>query len=353
MEIKTGHIRRGISFSRFPIIILGALLIFMVFSPINAQYEIQLNDIYEVRGLALHPKGQILAIGGRVNGKPGFWLYNMITGGIDVIETDGTVGFISWSPDGSRIAGDIGVGNAATFQIFDVATKQLSVSFEQSPSPSFILWDSDISRVATVTDSIINIWDANSAATILTLSLTPTDVIGPFSAIAWDNSIRQRMYGLVGYDKQLFVWNTDTGDLIEQYTIPFHSESIALSPDFSKLALGSLDGDGSILVLDAFTGATYITLQGDQGEFPQTLVWHPKNRLLATYGGASRGGVIKVWDTVTGQQIFDVPVARVVPFDSLVWSFDGSQLIYSEGLGNVKFVDFPSTNHLPCSSSNR
>lgn len=293
-----------------------------------------LTDIEDIRALSLHPDGQIVAIGGRVNNQPGFWLYNLMTGNIDVVLTNGNVGFISWSPDGTRIASDIAVGNGTTFQIFDVTSKQLLASFEQSVSPPLILWDSDSSRVATTDGTTIYIRDAGTGNIVMRLSALPTETIYSLSSIAWDHSINQRIYGLVGgEEKKISVWSTATGELIEQHLVPFRSESFVLSPDFTKLAVGSLEGDGSILILDASNGASLVTLQGDPGEFPQTLVWHPNSTYLATYGGGSRGGVIRIWDITTGQQIHSFLVASVVPFDTLVWASEGGQLMYSTGHG--------------------
>jgi hypothetical protein len=296
----------------------------------RAQSLINLEDIQQIRALDLHQDGQVLAIGGRVNDQQGFWLYNMITGNIDVIETAGNVAFISWSPDGLRIAGDIGVGDATTFQIFDVASKQLLLSFEQTVSPPIILWDLNSSQVATTDGTTIYIRNVSSGNIDMTLSILPVETLYSLSSIAWDNSTNQRMYGLVGSNaKKILVWSTVTGELLQQYTIPFRSESLSLSPDFAKLAVGSLDGDGSILILDASNGATLATLQGPPDEFPQALVWQADSRHLASYGGRSDGGLLRTWDTVTAQQLHTIPVPGYVSSDELVWSADGSELIYS------------------------
>ncbi len=240
-SVKTNQVMRWALAWRLYIAIMGILLSFTVFSIVNAQSGIQLMDIEGVQALAFSPDGLTLAIGGRVNNQPGFYLYNIVTGNIDVISTEGNVGFISWSPDGTRIAGDIGVGNATTFQIYGVASKQLLVSFEQSVSPPFILWDSDSSRVATTDGTTISIRDAGTGNIVITLSLLPTGTIYSLSSIAWDHSTNQRIYGLVGgEEKEIFVWSTAAGDLIQQYPVPFHSDSLVLSPDFTKLAVGSL-----------------------------------------------------------------------------------------------------------------
>lgn len=305
----------------------------------QAQPSISLENIQEVRALDLHPNGQVLAIGGRVNDQRGFWLYNLTTSNIDVIETAGNIAFISWSPDGLRIAGDIGVGDATTFQIFDVASKQLLLSFEQTVSPPIIVWDLNSSRVATTDGTTIYIRNVNSGNVDMTFSILPVETLYSLSSIAWDNSTNQRMYGLVGGEaKKILVWSTATGALLQQYTIPFHSESLSLSPDFARLAVGSLDGDGSILILDASNGATLATLQGPPNEFPQALVWQADSRHLASYGGPYDGGLIRTWDTATAQQMHTIPVPSYVSSDELVWSADGNELIFSSIDGPVRIV---------------
>lgn len=45
----------------------------------------------QIRGLALHPDGQTIAIGGRYNDQPGIWFYNLITENVTGILTAGNV----------------------------------------------------------------------------------------------------------------------------------------------------------------------------------------------------------------------------------------------------------------------
>ena len=321
---------------------LFAALIVININILKAQAEIQLDEIQEIRALALSPDEQTLAISGRANNERGLWLYNIETEHIEGTITNGNASVISWSPDGTYLAANSGLGNAETFQIYDADSKQMMLSFEQSVSPtSEILWSANSTRIATVTSRTIDIRDAASGDILLVLSLSQTDAAGIFSAAAWNSSTNQKMYGLVGADKKLFVWSTDTGNLLEEYDLPFHTEALALSPDSTKLAIGNLDGNGNIAVLDASTGTALMMLEVNQTEFPQTLIWHQNSIGLASFGGGSDGGIIRLWDTVTGKQIDTIPVTGYINTNTLEWFSPDTRLIYSTNQNPVIFIQPP------------
>lgn len=132
------------------IAIFTITLLVVSFTEKLAQMPLVVDDIEQVRAISLHPNGQVLAIAGEANSQQGFWVYDKTADSFDIIETDGLPLSITWSGDGNRIAGYVRGGEAAKFQIYDVNSKQLLLSFEQSPSPVSIWLNGDGTKVATI-----------------------------------------------------------------------------------------------------------------------------------------------------------------------------------------------------------
>ncbi|HEY7124608.1 MAG TPA: WD40 repeat domain-containing protein [Ktedonobacterales bacterium] len=61
-----------------------------------------------------------------------------------------------------------------------------------------------------------------------------------------------------------------------------------------------------------------------------SLAWSPDGKRIATGSSTSRGGVIQIWDTNTGQQLlsFGSPMASIA---SLAWSPDGKSIVAAGG----------------------
>jgi WD40 repeat protein len=121
-------------------------------------------------------------------------------------------------------------------------------------------------------------------------------------------------------DKTAKVWEMATGR--ELLTFRGHSDyvfGIAWSPDGSKLATASQDGTAN--VWEANTGHELLTLRGHQAPV-NSIVWSPDGAKLAT---ASNDQTAKVWDARTGRELRTLLGHRGDVY-SIAWSPDGSKL---------------------------
>ena len=149
------------------------------------------------------------------------------------------------------------------------------------------------------------IWDVNNGQSVLTLrGLTgPGDGAGTDVTFSPDGQ-----YLATSGDRTVHVWNAATGG--EVFRLPTQGASViklAYSRDGSRLAVASRDG--SVKIWDALTGEPRLMVRGHTSAVGG-LTYSPDGRRLVTAaGGNNKGGErlfgeIKLWDALTGQEIF-------------------------------------------------
>jgi WD40 repeat protein/serine/threonine protein kinase len=145
------------------------------------------------------------------------------------------------------------------------------------------------------------------------------------------------------------VWDAQTGR--ELHTLKgYHGRvhSMAYSPDGKRLATASLDG--TIKVWDARTGKEILTLHrggkaGPKGVFGRviSIAFSPDGKRLAggvdTPGQPMPGGLIKVWDAQTGEELLKLqgPAGRTIV--SVAFSPDGKRLAGTSSDNTVRVWD--------------
>jgi WD40 repeat protein len=120
-------------------------------------------------------------------------------------------------------------------------------------------------------------------------------------------------------DRTAKVWEAGTGR--ELLTLTGHENAvmgIAWSPDRSKLATASYD---SAKVWEANTGRELLTLRGHQG-WVETVAWSPDGTRLAT---ASEDKTARVWESGTGRELLTL-YGHAARLKSIAWSPDGTML---------------------------
>ncbi|OBT39556.1 hypothetical protein VE00_09478 [Pseudogymnoascus sp. WSF 3629] len=104
-------------------------------------------------------------------------------------------------------------------------------------------------------DNMLNIWDTDTGALLLTLEGHTAGVC----SVAFSPDGMKIASG--SYDKTLNIWDTDTGDLLlplEGHTAGVFS--VVFSPDGTKIA--SASNDNTLNIWDTDTGALLLTLEG-------------------------------------------------------------------------------------------
>ena len=100
--------------------------------------------------------------------------------------------------------------------------------------------------------------------------------------------------------------------------------AVALSPDGSRIATGSVDG---VQVWDAVTGEDLFSLELECGREVGSVAWSPDSRRIAT--GSDDG--VQVWDAVTGKELLSLEHDSWVW--SVAWSPDGSRIATGSAVG--------------------
>jgi WD40 repeat protein len=77
---------------------------------------------------------------------------------------------------------------------------------------------------------------------------------------------------------------------------------------------------------------------GHGEDYTIALSWSPDDRLIASFGGDYR---LNIWDSVTGEIYTNIAVPQDTGLYSIVWSADGSEVIYARSTGELVRVPAP------------
>jgi WD40 repeat protein len=220
-------------------------------------------------------------------------------------EEGGAFHSISWSPDGTRIAGalmDFSVG------VWDVDTGDRLLRMDDHPirveslawSPdgkliasgdtngNLYLWDADNGMYLAWggLDDSVWIWDLDE--TFKTLKVQDQSVY----AVAW--SPDGKFIGSSGYSGEVYdtvtVWDVESEEIVLE--LEGHSngvQSIAWSPDMNVIATS--DGIGRIMLWEADTGLRIRILTSHDG-WVYNIAWSPDGSMLASGGDDE---IARIW----------------------------------------------------------
>ena len=262
----------------------------------------------------------------------------------------GWVNSVAFSPDGTRfLSADTNV------KVWDAASGALIRSFEQNadqndaPRVFSVAFSPDAGRVLSGGYGKLKLWNASTGALISTfeghaghvksVAFSPdgrhvlsgsatmarmigglreelgskwnktlvlwdtgtSALVGTFNYTDWVNSVAfspdgSRVIAANGYDKTLTLWDAGTSGLIATFKENSTVTSVAFSPDGKRVLSG---GYKEITLRDAATGTLIRTFEGHEHQV-DSLVFSPDgNRVLS--GGADN--TLKLWDAATGALI--------------------------------------------------
>ena len=249
-----------------------------------------------VNSVAFSPDGTILASGGS-DGLVKLW--NISTGENIVTRqsTSDYVGFsdhcpMAFSPDGMKIASEVisRVKRPMT-EVWDISTGR-RLAFFISPGSSGVTslaFSPDGSTLAVAAGSVVGLWDISTEENIATLQ----DTRGPVAFSPDGKILVSRPWS------DIKLW--DVATRTEITTLEGHEgpvESVAFSPDGTKLTSGALDG--IVKLWDVATGTHITTFEGHAGGsiltvtgWVHSVAFSPDGKILAS--GASDGMVL-LWN---------------------------------------------------------
>ncbi len=295
---------------------------------------------------------------------------------------------ISFTPDGTRlvtsdVTGIITVMDAATGKdlltfnadpgIYDIAVHPDGAHLysahvdgrinimDLSPTGSFGWWSifpansgrfaTDGSTLRTVVESglsgqlITRLWEIvpSGVQEVISTTLNTGGMI-----TAYQTSPDLSMLATAGYELQLKLWDTHTGQLLQSIpidqsaTTDGHADSIheiRFSPDGGQILTASNDGEA--IVWEAASGKARLTLSGHTGPV-NSADFSPDESLIAT---GSSDGTARLWDAATGQQLQTLRGHQYLVM-SVVFSPDGKRLLTGGGDNNARLWDVQTGEEL-------
>jgi WD40 repeat protein/tRNA A-37 threonylcarbamoyl transferase component Bud32 len=291
----------------------------------------------------LSPNGRLLAVGLKEQGVALWDVRKLKPVGARLVDTDGEVKTLAFSPDGRTLA----AVTRTTLTLWDVGSRSRLHEPLYAGNPSIVLavgFSPDGAKLATASSDVgLQLWDPATGNNL--------DALG-FGGGASDLSFSAdgAMIASVPTRGGAEVWDAATGTSIAAFDGPPDNEdfSVALSPDGHFLAVG---GFGRLVrIWDVRSQKLVHELdQGGNGAF--TLEFSPDGRTLAVSGYEPAASL---WDVATGTQIGPQLTAgdRRTMIDL---SADGHLLleIHANGRGAVWDVDPESWKRRACALANR
>lgn len=223
--------------------------------------------------------------------------------------------FVSWSPDGLKIALAIGSRDA---EIWEAASGKYLFSLYHENSITDIEWSPDATKVVSASyDRTSKIWNAGNGTLLYTL----TGHTGIISTAQW--SPDGSRVATAGADCTTRIWDASTGKQLVSFCILYDLDitnndvrAMAWSPDGSQIA--TVSNENNAFLWDATTGAMLFHFIGPFN----SISWNPDGYRVVM----SMDNTAKIWDAMTGNLIYDLR-GHGGAVDHAAWSPDGAKIV--------------------------
>jgi WD40 repeat protein/serine/threonine protein kinase/DNA-binding SARP family transcriptional activator len=302
---------------------------------LGAGHEVATLPTGEVTGLAFSPNGKLLATQSRSPGTSKIWHVDL-----DSPQTFGQklarlgrspstdmASTITFLPDNRRV---LYCGDDRQVKVWDIEGPAEILSFACTPSPFAAAVNPAGSLVATSnTDGAIKLCRLEPTYEWQTITLTGgtlTKGNGKFGNIAFspDGSVLYTAHR----SGRLQAWDTKSAGLFQPgqellliEDLASSYDDVAVSPRGDWLAVGAIDG---VYLFDAETGAELAVLRG-AADYYWGVAIHPDESLVAAAG--SRGATARVWDRVTGEELYALYDCSGILTPAITFSPDGQLLV--------------------------
>ena len=267
--------------------------------------------------IALSPDNTQLAVATGI----GVWLYNASTGAEITLLTGHTdrVIFVAYSPNGETLVSS----SSREILLWDPSDHQQKMTFDYEGIRS-IAYSPDGDMFAVGRWGTVDLLDAQTGDKKLSLSADRNEV--RFLEFSADGETLATAAGY-GQEPTIHLWNTSTGELLQEFEHPTGINSITLSPDGDTLVSG--DWDGMIRVWDTGTGENTQTFN----MWAETLTYSPNGRNIA-----ATTDKIYIVNARTAQ-IQQTLTGHTNGIYRTVFSSDGNSLVSVSWDGTIRFWD--------------
>ena len=244
---------------------------------------------------------------------------------------------VEFSPDGRHIA----AGQGGQINVWDVLTGKKSLTLDGADKYCRVAWSPDGKRLAI--GKLLKVWDSVNGGAITVFEggdrSKSTGVVGMGTAFSRDGNLLAAVTSM----KTVSVWDTAGGHHLQELQMKNPSLSptcVAFSADGHRLAVGSAWTNGqrdtdTLHIWDIDTGQIILTPEGFiVGAYAVT--FSPDGKWLAAAVGdydqtiVRRGGEVRVWDAVSGQQLYNLR-GHTAAVWSVAFSPDGRRLASASG----------------------
>jgi WD40 repeat protein len=229
----------------------------------------------------------------------------------------GNMSFVTFSPDGKRIASAGGLDGQ--IKIWDITTGQ-----KMSPASRHDRWAHSVSFspdgrfLASGGDNHVRIWDGGTGSHVMTLRGHEA----PTFSVSFSPDGKSVVSG--GYDGLIKVWDAASGETV--MTLHGHEgtvDRVVFTPDGKHLVSGSWDG--TIKIWDVAVTRTCTRLIGHHGRVG-SMAFSPDGKRIVSAGV---DGLIKLWDVESATELKTLHTARGIwlPASSVAFSPDGKRIV--------------------------
>ena len=217
-----------------------------------------------------------------------------------------------------------------TVKIWDATGKLARTLEEHGSTVNAIAWAGD-GRIATSgADKLVRIFPAGAEKAEKTLTGHTHSV----TALAWSRD--GKTLASVSADRNIAVWNQETGKPFKVLQTESDLRTIAISPDGRFLATGSVDDVVRIYSLPTLKVEYSLEVQGSPKDCT-SLAWSPDGTLIAS-GRANH--TMQIWSVRT--KVIVHSVATMAPVHSVAWSPDGKTFSAASADRSIRFFDTSS-----------
>jgi WD40 repeat protein/serine/threonine protein kinase len=283
----------------------------------------------QVTGVAYRPDGQRL-VSVSFDGTAKIWDPDREQRALTITAHPESAYAVAFSPDGKWIASS---SRDRTVKVWDATRGTQFLTLEgHTQAVRGVSFSPDGKRIASASDDrTVKVWDAHKGTELLSL----TGHTSPVFSVAF--CPRGNRLGSASGDRTVRLWDADSGREVRNWNLGTPAQCVAFSPDGKHLAGGGggYPRPGVVKVWDTHTGQEVLQLQGHQARVYE-VCFSPDGQRIVT---ASADQTVRVWDARTGRQILRPLIGHRNFVNCVAFSPDGERLASGGWDGTVRLWD--------------